>query len=311
MKKAITILLFFSCCFLYADDYKWDLVNALIRNDYPVVENLINQNINRVSAAEKNLIMNFALTYSHGNNTLQVLNLLQRHNVRPTAFDLFTAINMNQPDAVVQYVINSGAAANGEILLLSMERQRFDIARQFIQAGVDVNYQYPSTSRYADGMTALIYASRYNNLDLVRLLVDRGANINARNINGNTALSIAQANGNEQISDFLIERGASQTAANPVSPQQSGGIGNFLNTQIAEFNPGNYRLSGGNRDLTFTGTANYGNIAFIRNNRVYSGTYQANNGNLTVILDGQAFSYKIDSNLSFSGHGEVWVRTNN
>jgi len=311
VKKPIAILLFFSCSILYANDYKWDLVNALIRNDYPVVESIINQNINRVPAAEKNLIMNFALTYSHGNTTLQVLNLLQRHNVRPTAFDLFTAISLNQPDEVIQYIVNSGAAANGEILLLAVEKQRFDIARLFIQAGVDVNYQYPSTSRYADGMTALLYASRYNNFEMVRILVDRGANLNVRNINGNTALSIAQANGNEQISNFLIERGASQTAASQVSPQQTGGIGNFLNTQIVEFNPGNYRLSGGNRDLTFTGTANTGNIAFIRNNRVYSGVYQTNNGNLTVILDGQMFIYKIDSNTSFSGHGEVWVRTSN
>jgi len=314
MKKltAITLLFFCAACCanLFADDYKWDLINALIRNDYNVIERIITRNINSVPASEKNLILNFTMTYSYGETALSVLSLLQRYNVNPGAFDLYTAINMNQPDIVIQYLLNRGVTANGEILLLAMERQRFDLARRFIQSGVDVNYFYPQASRHYDGMTCLLYASRHDNFELVRLLVERGANINARNRDGASALSIAQSNGNLQISDFLIERGANQIAAAPSSQTQqaSGGISGFLDSQLFEFQPGSYKLSGSDRNIFFAGTATYGTLSYIANNRVYSGTYQAANQNITLIMEGRMFVYKIDSGASFSGHGETWVK---
>jgi len=74
--------------------------------------------------------------------------------------------------------------ANGEILLLTMEKQRFILAHQFIESGIDVNYQYPLTKSYADGMTPLLYAVKWDNFDLVKLLLEHGANINARAKNG-------------------------------------------------------------------------------------------------------------------------------
>ena len=312
MKKVLSVLLFFITCVLSAKDYKWDLVSALSRNDYSAAEKLISDNIEKVPAGEKPLIMNFALTYSHGETTLQVLNLLRKHNVHPGAFDLYTAIGRNQPDAVAYFIMNNGVQANGEILLLAMEKQKFDLAKQFIQAGVDVNYSYPHAKNYADGMTALLYASKYDNYELVRLLVERGAGVNVRDKSGSTALSYAQENGNSQISEFLIERGA-----NPgrTTLQQNGGINQYIdiNLNIFEFRPGNYRLSrtgsGTNSDLRFAGSAAYGIVGFVRNNRAYSGTYQSANGSLTVILEGRTFSYKIDSENSFSGSGEVWIRT--
>jgi hypothetical protein len=159
----------------------------------------------------------------------------------------------------------------------------------------------------------------YNNFELVQMLVGRGANINARNREGHTALSIAQANGNVQISNFLSERGADlgmvnhaqQTPQQTPQQTQSGGITNLMDTQIIEFQPGAYRLSGGNRDLRFAGNANFGTVNFINSGRVVSGSYQTAGGNLILIVDGRTFTYKIESGISFSGHGEVWVRTGN
>jgi len=328
MKRSIAVSLtfFFACCaYLYAGDYKWDLVNALIRNDYPVIENIITQNINTAPASEKSLIMNFAVTYSRGETTLMTLNLLQRYNVHPNAFNLYTVINMNQSDDVIQFILNRGVTANGEILLLTMQKQRFNLAGRFILSGVDVNYFYPQSSGYYDGMTCLLYASRHDNHELVRLLIERGADINARNRDGATALSIAQNNGNTQIINYLIEMGANQAAVIPAqhtaaqSSQQTalqqaalqqvtGGISGFLDSQIFEFQPGNYRLSGSDRNIRFIGTASYGTLSYIRNNRVYNGTYQTANENITLMMDGRVFIYKIDNGAVFSGHGETWVR---
>ena len=316
MKTPLIIVLFFIVCSLSANDYKWDLVNALSKNDYPAAEKLINDNIKKVPAAEKPLIMNFALTYSHGDTSLQVLNLLQKHNVRPSAFDLYTAIGRNQPDFVINFILSNGARANGEILLLAMEKQRYDFAHRFINEGADVNYHYPLARNYADGMTSLLHASKNNNFELVKLLVEKGAVINARDKSGNTPLSYALLNQNVQISDFLLERGAVFSQNNTVfTNQQNGGLGSFFDTFINEFKPGSYRLSKSNtadaRIINFSGSAGYGVAGFIRNGRVYSGSYQSANGNLTIILEGRSVTYKIDSENSFSGNGEVWEKTGN
>ena len=316
MKKTAVILLLFFATALYANDFRWNLVNALTRSDYPAAENLINQNINTMSSADRRILVNFALVYSHGDTTLSALELLQRHNVHPTGFNLYTAINRNQPDTVIDFIMNSGVAANGEILLLAMEKRRFDLAIRFIQEGADVNYQYPLSRNDTDGMTSLLYASRFNNFELVQMLVERGANINARNREGGTALSISLANGNAQISSFLIGRGAVQTMAHVSQPQQRNfpqtGIANFLDAHFFEFQPGAYRLNGtsvaDNRDLLFTGDANAGRVGFVSNNRVVNGAYQVTGTNLTVILNGNSFLYRIDSNNSFSGNGEVWMK---
>jgi len=315
MRRLTVILLVFLAGALSADDYKWDLVNALIACDYPAAERLINQNINRVNADEKRLIANFAVTYPQGETTLKVLSLLNRHNVRPSSFDLFTAINRYQSDETVQYIINSGVSANGEILLLAMEKQRFSFARQFILSGTDVNYQYPLSSSYSDGMSPLMHAARAADFELVQLLVGRGADINARNRDGGTALSIAQRYGSIQISDYLLERGALQTVYDPIPAQTqsqiSAGIASLLNTQSAAFQTGTYRLSSGERNLTFTGTANYGNISFISGSRIYTGAYQSAGNMLTLVMEGRSFVYNIDSSVSFSGNGETWIRIGN
>ncbi|MCL2229828.1 MAG: ankyrin repeat domain-containing protein [Treponema sp.] len=314
MKKLIVLILFFSAGFVFANDYRWDLVNALTRGDYPSTERIINQNINNINPQEKRHVLNLVVTYGRGDTVLRSLVLLQRHGVTPSGFDLFTAINRNQPNDVVQFLVNSGATANGEILLLAMERQRFDFARQFIQAGVDVNYQYPLSRNDSDGMTCLLHAARFNNFELVQLLTDRGANINTRNKEGSTALSIAQANNNSQIADYLIERGAVQTAGNMPRQQTGGGIGTLFENNTAEFMPANYRLSGTGgttNDLMFTGNASAGRVGLIRDNRAYNGSYQAANGRLTILIEGRSFVYQIDSNTSFSGNGETWVRIGN
>jgi len=324
MKKSMVICLFFLAAALFANDYKWELVNAFTKDDYSAVERIINQYAGSMHAQDKRVVMNFALTYSRGETTLKTLNLLQSHNILPGAFDLYTAVDRMQSDAVINFILGHGARANGEILLAAMEKQKFEIAKQFILSGADVNYQYPLSRSYSDGMSALLYASKYNNFELVQLLADRGANINARNREGHTALSLAQHNGNTQIFDFLTDRGANQTGTNPSQNRnqqnQGQGIVSLMdNTQTLEFLPGAYRLSRtsgeaareGNRDLRFTGNANYGNISFTSSNRNFTGTYQSANGNLILIMDGRAFTYKIDSGVSFSGNGEVWVRTGN
>jgi len=318
MKKtffsAIILIIFLSAT-VYADEYKWDLIDALIRNDLEKIENILKTNITTMSAADKRLVMNFAINYSSGENTLMVCELLSKYNIRPDAFDLYTAINRNRQNNVIQFLLQNGAVSNGEILLLTMERQRFDLARQFIEAGIDVNYQYPLSRNYADGMTPLLYASKWNNFEMVKLLVEHGANINIRAVDGNTPLSIARTNNNDAIYNYLTEHGAAELATNNTplnTPLQNTGISSLLDNDVStNFQKGTYRLFGRNTEIRFLGNTNSGNITYTINGILNNGFYRIEGNNLTVIIEGRTFAYKIDSDMSFSGNGEVWVRIGN
>jgi len=317
MNKKISVfavLFLFHFGMLYANDYYWDLINSLVYSDFRKTEMIINENISSMSAQDKRLVMNFALTYSHGENAGNVLNFLISKNILPGSFDLYTAINRNHTNAVIQLLMRNGARPNGEILLLAMEKQRFDLARQFIQPGVDVNYKYPSSANYADGMTPLLYASKWNNSEMIRLLVENGADINARAADGNTALTMARTNGNNEICNYLIERGAVETGNNAVRPSQNTGILDTLDNQAINFSIGTYRPVGGNNSsMRFSGNANSGSISYanIATGRIYNGIFRVNGNNLTITMEGNTFEYKIISNESFSGNGEAWVRTGN
>jgi hypothetical protein len=312
MKRLYLFVIIFFIPFtgvLFADNYMWDLVNALTKADFQKIENIVNTNIKKMSPNEKRVVMNFAILYSRGENTLKVFDLLQKHNIRPNGADLYTAINVNQPNAVVHSILQNEVVPNGEILLLAMEKQRFDLAKQFIEAKVDVNYQYPLTKSYADGMTPLLYASKHNNLEMVKLLLEHGAKINAMAKDGSTALSIAQMNDNVSIYNYLMEYEASGT--NIMSPSQNAGILSIFDNQQFDFQAGTYRLFDENTDIKFTGTKLSGNISFTRSGRANNGLYRVEGSNITLTVDGRSFIYKMDSNMSFSGNGEVWVRIGN
>jgi len=309
MKRFLPVLLFFLCGVLYSAEYIWDFIDALARNDFPAIEKILKENINKMPAEEKRLFMNFSLNYCWGENAIKVVDILERYNIRPTGYDLFTAINRNQPDIVIYSVMNRGVQANGEILLLLMEKQRFNAVAQLVEAGVDVNYQYPLSKSYADGMTPLLYACKWNNFELVKLLVEYGANVHTKNKNGSTALSIARVNENNQIADFLIEKGAVESG-NYLPPQQNTGISSFLENQI-NFQTGTYYVLGGSMSMKFSGGANSGTINYLVNGMSRTGVYKVEGSNLSLAMDGRTFTYKVDSNMSFSGNGEVWVRTGN
>jgi len=65
--------------------------------------------------------------------------------------------------------------------------------------------------------------------------------------------------------------------------------------------------------MKFTGNQNSGNVNYVNmaNNRVIKGFFKINGSNLTIIMEGHTFEYRVDSNESFSGNGEVWVRIGN
>jgi len=64
------------------------------------------------------------------------------------------------------------------------------------------------TSGPEAGGTALMLASTFNKEELVKFLIQKGANVNAKANDGTTALSLATAEGRQNIVEFLEANGA-------------------------------------------------------------------------------------------------------
>ncbi len=90
--------------------------------------------------------------------------------------------------------------------------------REAIQKGAHVNWQMGSLR-----WTALMYAARFDARDVVRLLVQEGANIEAKNASGRTAFMEAVTFGNIELANILIEYGADYRCARRTEVLQNQG----------------------------------------------------------------------------------------
>ena len=90
-----------------------------------------------------------------------------------------------------------------------VEKGDTERVRECIHQGVDVN------ARDGAWWTALMRACYVkNDMELGKLLLDSGADVNAGNYSGNTSLSIASSHGSANFVKLLLENGANLEAAN-------------------------------------------------------------------------------------------------
>lgn len=79
---------------------------------------------------------------------------------------------------------------------------RVDVARLLIEKGADVN------AKDSAGWTPLYGAVSYGKKEVVSLLITKGADVNARNNGGVTPLHRAAVWGNKEVAELLISKGA-------------------------------------------------------------------------------------------------------
>jgi ankyrin repeat protein len=117
--------------------------------------------------------------------------------------------NCNTID-VVSFLIENGANINDKPYRDSIDQTPIiiaafngctDIVRMLIDAGADIHH------RNDQGENALISATQEGNIDVVKVLFDAGANINQENADGETALSLAvKLKQKKELIDFLREK---------------------------------------------------------------------------------------------------------
>jgi len=87
--------------------------------------------------------------------------------------------------------------------------------REAIDAGVDINF-----TKEVSNWTPLMWAASFGHVEIAKLLIDKGANVNAISASSDksggqeTPLMIAALRGNTEIAKLLIEKGADVQAKN-------------------------------------------------------------------------------------------------
>jgi ankyrin repeat protein len=139
-----------------------------------------------------------------------------RTNAEPSAqiarADLLAAIRRNDPHAIRTALLR-GAVANSldefgaPVIAAAAKAQSWDAVRALAELrGTDVD----AVDR--GGANAMMYAALHGELDLVKMLVGRKAEVNKT---GWTALHFAAANGHVEVIRFLLERHAYIDAESP------------------------------------------------------------------------------------------------
>jgi len=104
-------------------------------------------------------------------------------------------------------LLGTGAAYAEAPLAAAAEAKQFVIVEGLLQeASIDVN------ATQGDGSTALHWAVYWDNVDLARALLDKGADVEAATRLGATPLYLAAVNGNATMLRLLLEAGADAKA---------------------------------------------------------------------------------------------------
>jgi ankyrin repeat protein len=126
-------------------------------------------------------------------------------------YPLGLAVFFKHPETV-KLLLDAGADVNAQArnamkvrpIHAAAASAQIDVTRALLERGADVN------ARQQEGFTPLHEAAASGKIDFARLFLDHGADVNARTDSGKTALTIAVEARQEAMVKFLRERGASQ-----------------------------------------------------------------------------------------------------
>jgi len=118
-------------------------------------------------------------------------------------------------------IADSLFAGVNEDLIKSSAKNDIELAKLSIEKGADVNLQD------MNGYTPLMIASNFGHIDIVTLLIEKGADFKIQANNGETALSLAEKKGREKVINFLkniADNKTNKATGQPSKPESAAGV---------------------------------------------------------------------------------------
>ncbi len=100
------------------------------------------------------------------------------------------ATSVEATTAVVKFI--------GTPLCTAISKGEVEFVKKMVEYGADINEK-------SNGMTPLMVAARYNQTEIVKFLLSKGAKTAEKGENGFTAQKWAEATGNKEIADLLAK----------------------------------------------------------------------------------------------------------
>ncbi|XP_078601004.1 uncharacterized protein LOC144876012 isoform X2 [Branchiostoma floridae x Branchiostoma japonicum] len=114
-----------------------------------------------------------------------------------------------RPRPCTRKVSTTMAGYANEFLLEAAENSSLEGVKAALKAGADVDFEHPDNFAPSMGNgTALIIASMLGDVDIVRLLLRKGASVMKRMVGGLTPLHAAAFKGQTEVVDVLVHHGA-------------------------------------------------------------------------------------------------------
>merc|ERR1711997_1266033 len=187
-------------------------------NALKVVQFLVSKGAN-VNA--KNYYATNALHYAVLQNNGKIVKFLIEKGAEGQVSDLLMLAVRYGKELIdsVKVLVNKGADVNkvsgpleypyvkDSVLIIAAQNNYMKIVKFLLEKGANVQATCHSRS-WCLGKNTLMYAATHGNLDIVKLAVTKGLDVNAQDkVDGSTALMMASRNGHETITEFLSQNG--------------------------------------------------------------------------------------------------------
>jgi ankyrin repeat protein len=123
-----------------------------------------------------------------------------------------------QLNDTVKFLLDLGVDVNASdkegwtALLLAAEKGHPSVVRVLLDRGANINAKCVCPDWLDGGWTALMIATKLGHDEIVQLLLDKGAEVNGKNFSGETALMAAAGRGASTTVTALLEKGAEVNA---------------------------------------------------------------------------------------------------
>ncbi|MFD0963431.1 ankyrin repeat domain-containing protein [Pseudofulvibacter geojedonensis] len=114
------------------------------------------------------------------------------------AYGVCATANSNYQNNFTNPSVVAIAKSDVNALCKSIAANDIITVKKLLKLGEDVN-------SFSGGMTPLMYAARYNRVEIINMLVAKGAKLKARDSRGNTALVHAQRSGAKKAEMLLTK----------------------------------------------------------------------------------------------------------